>query len=230
MSLSSIFWRLLLVRNGSGLVCHGVPASRGPTSGIRSSICLKQFSADTGGKNNASDRPDTNVRGSIPRGGAGVALGQFAEVNRSFTPCDVELYGRLVLDRNPLHQSWDLQSNDVPIDIRSVIEQHPLVTCASFHPSTTRIIVHGMLVGSIFSSIFGTLIPGSVYVSQSMEFRRPVYTNEMILGRITIHGIRHARKGGLILTCKTLVHKEGKECLRGDAEVWLPQGVAASSS
>ena len=92
------------------------------------------------------------------------------------------------------------------------------------------ILVHGMLVSSLFSCIFGTLIPGAVYVRQFLEFRQPVYVNTVVIGRVVITKLRRYRRQGLIVTCDTtVVAKEaraGKEImLRGEADVWLPEGV-----
>ena len=41
-------------------------------------------------------------------------------------------------------------------------------------------IVHGMLVGSLFSKIFGLDYPGegTIYTSQSLKFLRPVYPKQ----------------------------------------------------
>lgn len=35
-----------------------------------------------------------------------------------------------------------------------------------------------MLYSSLFGTIFGAAIPGSIYMSQSFKFRKPVYVGE----------------------------------------------------
>jgi 3-hydroxybutyryl-CoA dehydratase len=169
----------------------------------------------------------TIVRGTIPAGGKGVAVDQFAELERTFTPDDVDRFGRIIGDRNPLHQSWTLEEDELPADVRDLLETHPLVKRQDGEDST-KILVHGILVASLFSSIFGTLIPGSVYLSQMMDFRRPVYANESVVGRVTIKEIQSSRKGGIILTCNTQVLRQDKECVRGEAKVLLLHGVSDS--
>ena len=121
-------------------------------------------------------------------------------------------------DHNPLHKSWNI--NDPFSPTKDILKDHPLVQMED--KENTKVLVHGILVGSIFSSIFGTLIPGAVYVQQSLEFRRPVYANEMVVGRISVEDIHTVRRRkGITLICKTQVLRNGKECIHGSAQVWL---------
>lgn len=162
------------------------------------------------------------VRGSIPAGGNGVAVGQIAETDRSFTAEDISSFGKLVGDENPLHQRWAMDN------LPDVLENHPMLSFSDDDPKVTRNLVHGMLVSSLFSSIFGTLIPGAVYLKQTLAFSRPVYVDELVTGRITIERIRHWRRKGLVLTCDTLVFSNKEEKVGGKADVWLPHGRVAS--
>ncbi len=95
--------------------------------------------------------------------------------------------------------------------------------------------MHGMLTASLFSSIFGTLIPGSVYRSQNINFHSPVYSNEIVVGIVRVKEIREMKSRGLLLTCDTNIFKNcGKTtvginkkqnailCVSGKASVWLP--------
>jgi len=155
-------------------------------------------------------------------GGHGISIGNNAEVERIFTVEEVRQYGQLIGDNNPIHQQ------------------------SSSDHSFPGVIVHGMLTASLFSSIFGTLIPGSIYRSQQLLFDAPVYCNERVVGRVEVTKIKDLRKGVLV-TCDTLVIKHpieqkqqntsnnpvkgsnGKgvdnyliKCVRGEATVWLP--------
>ena len=51
-----------------------------------------------------------------------------------------------------------------------------------------RNIVHGMLISSLFSKVIGVYCPGenSLYLSQSLEFRKPLFFNEEIEVRAKI--------------------------------------------
>lgn len=131
-------------------------------------------------------------------------VGQYGQVDWVYTTDMVMNYGRLVGDLNPLHQEWT-QGNEP-----AVIRQNPLVRWISEdddendtsgdgphdinlippRPCTTVPVVHGMLVASLFTGILGTLLPGAIYVSQSLEFRQPVYVGDRVTGRVTVVDIR----------------------------------------
>lgn len=100
-----------------------------------------------------------------------------------------------------------------------------------------------MLSASLFSSIFGTLIPGSVYRSQNLYFQTPVYSDEQVIGLVEVVKVKNIRNRGVNVTCNTNVYKnveqlEGKPpdkfliairesndvvvCVSGEATVWIP--------
>lgn len=104
-------------------------------------------------------------------------------------------------------------------------------------------LVHGIFVSSLFSSIFGTLAPGCVYMNQTLSFIKPVFAEDRIVARIEIQKIRRWKKGGLVLQCETSAsvividdddnvegNKDGGEednstiAITGIANVWLPSG------
>lgn len=89
--------------------------------------------------------------------------------------------------------------------------------------------MHGIMVASLFSSIFGTLIPGSVYRNQSLNFCAPVFCNELVTGRVLVTNARRWRRGGLVLQCDTKVICLERECITGQASVWLPGGELLQS-
>ena len=173
------------------------------------------------GRRPISSSEKVMVRGNIPKHGHGVAVGQTAESDRAFTADDVQLFGKLVGDENPLHHSWRVDA------LPETLENHPLLQVFDKDDDpikSTKILVHGMLVSSLFTSIFGTLIPGAVYLKQTLDFARPVYVGEHVTGRIVIERIRYWRRKGLILTCETIVQGGSDEKVRGKADVWLPRG------
>jgi hypothetical protein len=157
------------------------------------------------------------ISGTIPPGGVGVTLEQYAEVERVFTQEDVDKYGKLIDDMNPLHQRWS--KSEVP----SLVESHPLLVWNA-DGSSTMPIAHGMLASGLFSCIFGSLIPGAVYLKQTLDFRKPVYVDSVVTGRVTISRIRQWKRKGLIITCDTKILSQGNECVRGEADVWIPGG------
>ncbi|GAX25240.1 hypothetical protein FisN_5Lu375 [Fistulifera solaris] len=164
------------------------------------------------------------VEGNIPRGGEGLAVGQFADTRRIFSSNDIRDFARIIGDYNPLHESLDTRRPSGQLS--DVLNGHPLIKVDE--NGMTKEVVHGILLSSLFSCIFGTLIPGSVYRSQTLDFRRPVFVDEAILGRVQIINIEKQRRlDGLIVRCSTYVLKDDKECVRGEAEVWIRHGTTA---
>jgi 3-hydroxybutyryl-CoA dehydratase len=166
------------------------------------------------------------VEGSIPWGGEGLAVGQFAVTRRIFSSNDIHDFARITGDRNPLHEPLDTRR--LADQLSDVLNAHPLIIVDE--NGMTKEVVHGILLSSLFSCIFGTLIPGSVYRSQTLDFRRPVFVDEAIHGRVQIIGIEKQRRlDGLVVRCSTHVMKEEKECVRGEAEVWIHHGTLAEN-
>jgi len=79
---------------------------------------------------------------------------------------------------------------------------------------TTRFgerIAHGMLGGSFISTVIGTKLPGpgSLYVSQTLNFRAPVKIGDTVTARVEIVDIDHTRRRVRLRT----------ECRSGDVVV-----------
>lgn len=79
-------------------------------------------------------------------------IGSFAELSHTFEQSDVETFANICGDNNPLHINEEFASK-------------------SRFGGT---IVHGILLSSLFSTLLGRTIPGSIYVSQTLSFKRPV--------------------------------------------------------
>lgn len=89
-----------------------------------------------------------------------------AQLTRTFTAQDVEAFSRLTGDENPLHlQAGGRRSG--------------------------RAIVQGAFLSSLAASLVGTRLPGpgTIYISQSFEYRLPVNVGETV----TIQGLISAR-------------------------------------
>lgn len=132
-----------------------------------------------------------------------ILVGQFAEKKVCYNRLSVSNYATLIEDPNPLHTNEESRPH--------------------LQPKTP--IVHGMLVASIFSSIFGTLIPGSVYLDQTLKFSRPVHIGDQVTGRIEVTRVRQLQ-GKRFVFCETTVRSatdDSIEHIRGKATVWVPQ-------
>lgn len=89
--------------------------------------------------------------------------------------------------------------------------------------SFKRQIVHGMLVGSLFSTAFGTKLPGegSIYISQEVKFIAPVFFGDTITATVTV--AEKLEKGRVRFDC-TAANQDGTVVVKGSA-VLLPPRV-----
>jgi acyl dehydratase len=179
-------------------------------------------------------QPPLRVTGTIQPGGVGVEVGQYAQVERVFTESEVDAFGCIVSDRNPLHQSWVKDDDSTPeIVANHMLTRWEVAETSSGEVVKSKVLVHGMLVSTLFTCILGTLIPGCVYLNQTLEFQRPVYANDAVVGRIAVLSAEPWKKRpGVRLTCDTTVHSvaTNKVCVRGQAHVFLPASDATTSA
>ena len=159
------------------------------------------------GHNFSSATRPPQAKGTIPRGGRGIAVGQHAEVQRLFTPEEIFQYGSLIGDLNPIHlEGHGAVGGDGTAGpcSDSAANIDPKFIRRRSKDGRPQAIVHGMLVGSLFSSTFGTLMPGSVYRSQRLEFRQPVFANDPIVARVLASDVRNMKGRGLLVTCDSI--------------------------
>ena len=164
------------------------------------------------------------VTGTIPRGGQGIAVGKYAEICRVFTAEEIFQYGSLIGDLNPIHLEGH-GTDRAGYDTNHAANIDPKLMRIRSEDGRPEAVVHGMLVGSLFSSIFGTLIPGSVYRSQRLEFRQPVFANDPIVARVEVADVRNMKGRGLLVTCETTIASADENLAKyveGEAKVWLP--------
>ena len=79
-------------------------------------------------------------------------------------------------------------------------------------------VVHGMLAASLFSTLVGMHCPGekSLYLSQTLNFKLPLYYDDMV----TVRGIIISKNDGIkIITIKTEILKDDKIVIDGEAKV-----------
>ncbi len=77
-----------------------------------------------------------------------------------------------------------------------------------------------MLSASLFSTLFGSHLPGVLYVRQNLAFRLPIYMDESITARIVVTAIHGQRK---FVQCETtIVNSHGQTVVQGDATVLVP--------
>lgn len=85
-----------------------------------------------------------------------------------------------------------------------------------------RRIAHGMLTASLISAVLGNDLPGvgSIYLSQSVKFKAPVFLGDTITARVTVIAYREDKR---IATLKTdCLNQDGQLVLEGEAVVIAP--------
>ena len=83
-------------------------------------------------------------------------------------------------------------------------------------------IAHGMLAGAYVSAVIGMQLPGpgTIYLSQSLRFRRPVRLGDVVDVRVTVQALDPARGE---VTLSTVCEVAGKRVVEGEAVVLAPR-------
>ncbi len=129
-----------------------------------------------------------------------IAVGDTASLARTLTREDLQLFAVMSGDVNPAHLDEEFARSDF------------------FH----RIVAHGMWGGTLISTVVGTMLPGpgSVYLSQTLRFTRPVGLGDTITASVTVTR-RDPTKRRVTLDCRC-VNQRGEVAIEGTAEVIAP--------
>ena len=125
-----------------------------------------------------------------------ISEGDTYSFSRTITEQDVLNFAKLSGDFNPLHINKDFAEN------------------SQFKAN----LVHGMLAGSLFSTLVGMHCPGekSLYVSQTLYFKLPIHHNESLIVRGTVVSMNDSIK---LVTLKTEILKKKEVAVFGEAKV-----------
>jgi 3-hydroxybutyryl-CoA dehydratase len=129
-----------------------------------------------------------------------IAIGDTATYTRLITNQEVEAFAAISGDHNPLHLDPE-------------------------YAATTAFgecIAHGMLTGALISAAIAMQLPGpgSVYLSQNIQFRAPVMLGDTLTVTLTVTD-KHAKRPWVTLQCE-VVNQEGKGVAKGEAQVAAP--------
>ena len=122
-------------------------------------------------------------------------IGQTASLKRVFFLDEVKAFAELSLDTNPIHLDEKF-ANGTRFGKR---------------------LVHGFLVGSLISAVFGTILPGkgAVYMHQEMNFRKPVFHGQEITATVVITRIN--REKAILYFDTTCMNIDGDIVIDGKA-------------
>jgi acyl dehydratase len=116
-------------------------------------------------------------------------IGRKHTVARAFTEKEVDTFGYLSGDLNPLHMDGEFAS----------------------HSPFGRRVVHGLLTAAVISRVHTELTgPGFAYVGQELRFLKPVFIDDRITVEVTIVGKKEAKR---ILILDTMVRKQTGEAV-----------------
>ncbi|CAN4273200.1 MaoC Acyl dehydratase [Methylophilaceae bacterium] len=126
-------------------------------------------------------------------------IGMIESYEQTITDADIKTFAGLSGDNNPVHLSDEYAEKS----------------------RFKKRIAHGLLSASFFSALFGTKLPGygCVYVSQSLNFRRPVYIGDMVKATIEVYKIDVVKSRVFF---KTVCKVKGKIVIDGEAEIFIP--------
>ena len=129
-----------------------------------------------------------------------IAIGESAEVTREVTRADIALFAVVSGDVNPAH----------------------LDDAYAAGTRFKNVIMHGMWSGAIISRLLGVSLPGpgTIYLSQSLAFKRPVSIGDHITFKVEVTEKRDDKKI-VVLAC-TGVNQDGKTVVDGEAVVMAP--------
>ena len=98
-----------------------------------------------------------------------IKVGMIESYSQTITDADIKSFAGISGDHNPIHVSDEYAGQS----------------------RFKRRIAHGMISASFFSALFGTKIPGNDcgYVSQSLNFKRPVYIGDTVVASIEVTSV-----------------------------------------
>ncbi len=123
--------------------------------------------------------------------------------------------------------SKKINEEDV-ISFASITNDSNLVHIDEEYAKNTRFgarIAHGMLIGSLISSVIGTKLPGlgTIYKSQLLSFLAPVYLGDTITASVEVVDINYIKKEIKLRTM--CVNQNGKVVVDGEAIVLPPRQI-----
>ena len=130
-----------------------------------------------------------------------MTVGQSAAFTKTVTETDVVLFAGITGDMNPAHidQTWAEKSR------------------------FGGRVAHGMLAAGFISAALGLKLPGpgTIYMTQSLRFTRPVRIGDTVTARVEITELWPAKRRARLTTI--CVNQSGESVLEGEALVMVPE-------
>ncbi len=129
-----------------------------------------------------------------------IEIGDSATLTRTLTREDIQLFAIMSGDISPIHVDEEYAKSDM----------------------FQKIIAHGMWGGALISALLGTKMPGpgSIYLGQTLRFRRPVAPGDTITVSATATA-KNAKKKRITFECEC-VNQNDEVVIQGTAEILAP--------
>jgi len=130
-----------------------------------------------------------------------LSLNQSETFRKTISESDVYLFAGITGDTNPAHID-EVYANSTRFGKR---------------------IAHGLLVSSFISTVLGTKLPGpgTIYISQSLNFKAPVYIGDTIEAKVTVKEIIKEKNRVILLT--EIYNQNQELVVTGEAMVLAPK-------
>lgn len=129
-----------------------------------------------------------------------IKVGMSASYSQTITDHDIKSFAGLSGDHNPIHVSDDY------------------IATSRFKKRVS----HGLISVSFFSGIFGSRLPGPgcLYVSQSVEFKRPIYIDDTVTAVVEVLEVCYVSRH---VKFKTTCEVGGRVVIDGIADIFCPK-------
>ena len=128
-------------------------------------------------------------------------IGATASRTKTITDTDVRTFAELSGDFSPIHVDDEYAAKS----------------------RFGRRIAHGILTGSLISAVLGNDLPGpgTIYLSQSFQFKAPVFPGDTITATVELTAYREEKRIATFRT--TCANQDGAVVLEGEAVVIAPK-------
>ena len=127
-------------------------------------------------------------------------IGMKESLSKKITESDIIIFSKISGDKNPIHLSDEFAKKT----------------------RFKKRIAHGYLSASLFSGIFGEKLPGPgcLYLSQSLQFKYPVYIDDIVIATVKIIDIVAEKN---TLKFSTICKVDKTTVIDGIAEIYIPK-------
>ncbi|HUX78947.1 MAG TPA: bifunctional enoyl-CoA hydratase/phosphate acetyltransferase [Alphaproteobacteria bacterium] len=129
-----------------------------------------------------------------------IKIGDSAELVRTLTKKDIEVFAVMSGDVNPAHVDKEYAESDL------------------FH----RIVVQGIWGGALISNVLGTELPGpgAIYLGQTLTFKKPISIGDKITVKVTAQA-KNSKKKEITFLC-SITNQRSEEVTSGTAVILAP--------